>query len=216
MKEYRLLHLIENIQDEYILEADQKQVNIKRGNFSKRFQYCAFGLCAAMVLCAGLVMYTQFRNASIDWSDSNSISKTTTMATEDNVQIANPFQECADLSEAAQIAGFSVTTPDSCVGSSDKVIQAVQGDMIEVIYQDNTGNELARIRKGIGTDEISGDYNLYENDSTQEIDGKTVHIRGNGTLIYVADWTDGIYAYSVTLESGASKEAMDEIVSAVS
>ena len=53
--------------------------------------------------------------------------------------------------------------------------------MIEIIYQDDAGNELARIRKGLGTSEISGDYNLYENDSTQEIDGKT--------FVETADWS---------------------------
>ena len=148
-----------------------------------------------MALCAGLVVYTQFQRTSDSLVD---LPKVTTAVTDDDVQIANPFQECTDLSEAAQIAGFSITAPDSCVNSSGKVIQAIQNDMIEIIYQDDAGNELARIRKGLSTSEISGDYNLYENDSTQEIDGKSVHIRGNGRLVYAADWTDGVYASART------------------
>ena len=87
--------------------------------------------------------------------------------------------------------------------------------VIEIIYQDDAGNELARIRKGLGTSEISGDYNLYENDSTQEIDGKSVHIRGNGRLVYAADWTDGVYAYSVTFESGAAEDTAEDVIMAV-
>ena len=170
------------------------------------------GLCAAMALSAGLVVYTQFQRTSDSLVD---LPKVTTAVTDDDVQIANPFQECTDLSEAAQIAGFSITAPDSCVNSSGKVIQAIQNDMIEIIYQDDAGNELARIRKGLGTSEISGDYNLYENDSTQEIDGKSVHIRGNGRLVYAADWTDGVYAYSVTFESGAAEDTAEDVIMAV-
>lgn len=215
MKEFRLLHLIGDIQDKYILEAAQEKTNTKHSRFSKKLQHCAFGLCAAMVLCAGLAVYAQLQHASIDRDDPNVILQATTAVTEDNVQIANPFQECADLSESAQIAGFSITIPDSCAGSSDRVIRAVQHYMIEIIYQDSAGNELARIRKGLGTDEISGDNNLYENDSTKEIDGKSVHIRGNGTLVYAADWTDGVYAYSVTLESGAAEETVESVIATV-
>ncbi|WP_449073393.1 hypothetical protein [Ruminococcus sp.] len=212
MKEFRLLYLIGDIQDKFILEAAQEQQDTRRGGFSKKFRYCALGLCAAMALCAGFVVYTQFQRTSDSLVD---LPKVTTAVTDDDVQIANPFQECTDLSEAAQIAGFSITAPDSCVNSSGKVIQAIQNDMIEIIYQDDAGNELARIRKGLSTSEISGDYNLYENDSTQEIDGKSVHIRGNGRLVYAADWTDGVYAYSVTFESGAAEETAEDVIMAV-
>lgn len=54
MKEFRLLYLIGDIQDKFILEAAQEQQDTRRGGFSKKFRYCALGLCAAMALCAGL------------------------------------------------------------------------------------------------------------------------------------------------------------------
>ncbi len=140
MKEFRLLYLIGDIQDKFILEAAQEQQDTRRGGFSKKIRYCALGLCAAMALCAGLVVYTQFQRTSDSLVGR---PKVTTAVTDDDVQIANPFQECTDLSEAAQIAGFSITAPDSCVNSSGKVIQAIQNDMIEIIYQDDAGNGLA-------------------------------------------------------------------------
>ena len=109
MKEFRLLYLIGDIQDKFILEAAQEQQDTRRGGFSKKFRYCALGLCAAMALCAGLVVYTQFQRTSDSLVD---LPKVTTAVTDDDVQIANPFQECTDLSEAAQIAGFSITAPE--------------------------------------------------------------------------------------------------------
>ena len=56
MKEFRLLYLIGDIQDKFILEAAQEQQDTRRGGFSKKIRYCALGLCAAMALCAGLVV----------------------------------------------------------------------------------------------------------------------------------------------------------------
>ena len=104
MKEFRLLYLIGDIQDKFILEAAQEQQDTRRGGFSKKIRYCALGLCAAMALCAGLVVYTQFQRTSDSLVGR---PKVTTAVTDDDVQIANPFQECTDLSEAAQILHYS-------------------------------------------------------------------------------------------------------------
>ena len=41
------------------------------------------------------------------------------------------------------------------------------------------------------------------------------HISGNGRLVYSADWTDGVYAYSVTFESGAAEDTAEDVIMAV-
>ena len=87
MKEFRLLYLIGDIQDKFILEAAQEQQDTRRGGFSKKIRYCALGLCAAMALCAGLVVYTQFQRTSDSLVGR---PKVTTAVTDDDVQIANP------------------------------------------------------------------------------------------------------------------------------
>lgn len=203
MKEFRLLELIGEIKDEWIEDAVQVQPVPKRRLFS--VQRVAIGVCAAVVLCVGLLVYTQVQHRS----DITQLPEQTSAATEESVQIANPFQECDSLETAEQIAGFSLSVPDSCADSTNSVIQAVEADMIEVIYQDSSENEVARIRKAVGKDEISGDYNLYENDSVEDFAGVSVHVRGNGNLWYAADWTDGTYAYSITVESGVASEALE-------
>ena len=87
--------------------------------------------------------------------------------------------------------------------------------MIEVIYEDASETEGLRIRKGIGTDPISGDYNRYDSEETQTIAGVSVSIRKNGDLIFVAEWTDGGYAHSITSENGLTADELETLVSQI-
>jgi len=67
------------------------------------------------------------------------------------------------LDEAAKIAGFSLEAPTEYADYNSLVIQAIADDMIEVIYFDaEKTHEGLRIRKAVGTDDISGDYNEYK------------------------------------------------------
>ena len=95
------------------------------------------------------------------------------------------------------------------------MIQAVQNEMIEVIYLDTAETEGMRIRKAVGTDPISGDYNQYEVERMESVNGYTVSMRGNGAWINVAEWTDGNYSYSITIEHGISMEALEGLISEV-
>ena len=40
-------------------------------------------------------------------------------------------------------------------------------------------------------------------------------MRGNGAWINVAEWTDGNYSYSITIEHGISMEALEGLISEV-
>ena len=74
--------------------------------------------------------------------------------------VPNPFEIVDTLDEAAKIAGFSLEAPTEYADYNSLVIQAIADDMIEVIYFDaEKTHEGLRIRKAVGTDDISGDYN---------------------------------------------------------
>ena len=47
------------------------------------------------------------------------------------------------------------------------------------------------------------------------LNGYTVSMRGNGAWINVAEWTDGNYSYSITIEHGISMEALEGLISEV-
>ena len=140
----------------------------------------------------------------------------TTEATEtEGAELANPWVDCADAQEAAQLAGFEFEVAESL--GTDGVYRAVEGQIIEVTL----GNELNvpfTFRKALGIDaaDLSGDYNEYENGGVLQVGDVSVTYAGTGEdSINVAYWTIGDYAYSFTTNTGIPAEALSSYVELV-
>ena len=77
-------------------------------------------------------------------------------------KLPNPFEDVASLEDAEKAAGFTFRAPYTLNGSDNVVYRVLtEGDkMIEIIYLKGE-EEVARIRKAPGSEDISGDYNEY-------------------------------------------------------
>ena len=132
------------------------------------------------------------------------------------VQVANPFIEASDLSQAADIAGFDIAVPDKIDGYPEIMIEAIEKEMIQVYYYEGEfgedGHKEVLIRKAAGTDDISGDYNEYSENSTENINGLDVDLRGEGGLIKVASWTQDGFAYAIDSSEGLDRDAIDALI----
>ena len=155
--------------------------------------------------------------------------------TEDQVQIPNPFVDCETMEEAGKLAGFSLTAPESIDGYSDRIIQAVEGELVQVIFTRNQCIELENqedsgatsqetadfeshdltIRKGTGMDDISGDYNEYPEVETVTVGDKTVTLKEEGGLVHTAIWKADGYSYAVYAADGVSTDVMTALVSEI-
>ena len=136
----------------------------------------------------------------------------------ENNQIPNPWTECASEAEAAQLAGFDLTAPDAISGVSEKSWQVMNGEDGEVIFEiDYTAGEerAAYVRKAPGADDVSGDYNEYDEVKTVEADGVSVTMKGTDGLVNLAVWTDGGCSYALHSTAGLSGSAMAELVSQI-
>ncbi len=133
------------------------------------------------------------------------------------VQIPNPFTDCKTLEETEQLAGFDIALPGSMPeGYAISAYRVMKGRMIELIY--NSGSDEIRIRKGAGSEEISGDYSEYAETKTVTVGSLQVTMKGNGGKVNVASWFDGGYAFSITVNpggEGVAEEAISDMVSAV-
>ena len=126
----------------------------------------------ALVLCAVLALSlvacgTSGNNTQNDTTDdtSNDTGSTNSGATDTDTstdtadgstEIANPFVDCETLEEAGELAGFDISVPDEIDGGyTQGTIQAVENEMIQVIYTTEAGEEIT-LRKGTGTEDISG------------------------------------------------------------
>ena len=193
----------------------------------------------ALVLCAVLALSlvacgTSGNNTQNDTTDdtSNSTTDDTTNDTgstnsgatdtdtstdtaDGSTEIANPYVDCETLEEAGELAGFDISVPDEIDGGyTQGTIQAVENEMIQVIYTTEAGEEIT-LRKGTATEDISGDYNEYAEENTLDVDGTSVTARGSDGLVYAATWTDGTYTYSITASAGLESDSVSALVPSI-
>lgn len=124
---------------------------------------------------------------------------------ETGAQIPNPYVDYETLEEACEAAGVSLRLPDSIEGYERIDYQAIDGQMVNVIYTAADGSMLL-IRKAKGSEDISGDYNEYEHNSEQTINDIDVQVRGNGDTLSAAVWYDNGEAYSMTVDRPMEKD----------
>ena len=148
-------------------------------------------------------------------STNSGTTDTSTDTGDGSTEIANPYVDCETLEEAGELAGFDISVPDEIDGGyTQGTIQAVENEMIQVIYTTEAGEEIT-LRKGTGTEDISGDYNEYAEENTLDVDGTSVTARGSDGLVYAATWTDGTYTYAITASAGLESDSVSALVPSI-
>lgn len=153
-------------------------------------------------------------------ADQAGVQETDTQETEaqENGNLAgmpNPFTDNDTLEEAEKNAGFSIQVPEQVQGVSATAFRNLSQELLEVIYY-NGDQEVARIRKGTGRDDISGDYRKYSEVNTEKIGDRNVTLKGNDGKVVLAVWKDGEYSYAVSVDQqGVSLDEMMALVEAV-
>lgn len=133
-----------------------------------------------------------------------------------NVQIPNPWVDCATLEEAAKLAGFDIAVPGTIEGYPNKMIQAVEKSTIQVMYFDGDpdaeDSSKVTVRKGAGEEDISGDYNEYPEKETARIYLADVTLKGENGLIHCATWTMDGYSYAICADKGLTRTALEAAI----
>lgn len=130
--------------------------------------------------------------------------------------LANPWQWCATLDDAQASAGFSFAIDSAAlpvdVSSAQVAYQAIVGELIEVDYSDTSGNLLMYLRKGMGSDDVSGDYTAYDLTQVRRFAGQDVTLRGSDDAWHVATWTANGHAYAIGASSPLTTAQMEALV----
>ena len=141
-------------------------------------------------------------------------AETTNVTQEQDYGVPNPYEIVDTLDEASKIAGFNLSVPATYGDYKKQVIQAIEDDMIEVIYFNDTDSEGLRIRKAKGTDDISGDYNEYKDVEIVKVGDFEITEKGSEGSISVATWNDGTYSYAIDVaEASLTKDTIANLVS---
>ena len=135
--------------------------------------------------------------------------------TNENAQIPNPWTDCEDMKEAEEHAGFALDAPETIDKYASRTIQVLDKEIIQVIYQENAdAEESIVIRKGTGTEDISGDYTEYAESNQVTVGDVQVTEKGENGKVSLATWTSGDYSYSVSVP-GMSHEEVSSIIEQV-
>lgn len=211
MKEMRLMQIIGDIDDKYIDEAAPAEQKKKAMRFTPWVRYVSIAACAMLVIGAGIFAVTQQRGNIVDAPAQSGMQTEEAPDTSDFVQYVNPYAEFDTLEEAEKAVGFDITVPDSCGEYTEPFYAVVEGKILEVQYYHGDDRGMI-IRKSRGSDDISGDFNEYDNIAETQVNGNTVTIKGNGDEFSLALWVSGDYYYSVSVSSGISENALTEII----
>ena len=123
-------------------------------------------------------------------------------------QIANPFEEADTIEEAEEHVEFEFDIPFSFEDLDIEDISFISEYMIQVTYGED--NDIM-IRKAKDTEDISGDYNVYEKNESFMVDDVTVYVHSNADGIHVITWTNNDFSYAITSKKGITGELADLI-----
>lgn len=131
---------------------------------------------------------------------------------ENKASMINPWIEVETIDEAKKIAGFDFVIPETVDSKEITYIASITDEIIDVRY----GDDYVSIRKGKGSEDISGDYNEYPVCEEETINGVDVVEKGTKDAVNHVTWTNGDYSYSIYSETGITIEAVQLLVSSIS
>ena len=212
MKEMRLMQIIGDIDEKYIDEAAPAEQKRKAVRFTPWVRYAGIAACAVLVIGAGIFAVTQQRGGIVDTPVQSGADANEAADTSEFVQYVNPYAEYETLSEAEKAAGFDIAVPDSYGDYTEPYYAVIGGKILEVQYYDLGENRGMIVRKARGSEDISGDFNQYDDITETQVGGSTVTIKGNGGKFSLAVWVSGDYSYSVSVESGIPETELIKIL----
>ena len=129
------------------------------------------------------------------------------------MNLPNPFVSVETLEEAEEKTGFDMEVPEEIAGYTQTGIQVMNDELIQIFYGDpkqEDASRMALVRKGAGTDDVSGDYNTYEDIAYISSDDIGYEMRGNNGKFYVASWIIEGYSYSLSVRDGLGEDELLE------
>lgn len=136
---------------------------------------------------------------------------------DNSTQIPNPFTEYKSIDEAKKALSFEPKLP-TVVPTEYKIayIATMGSDFLDVRYT-NGGKEIM-YRTSVGSDDISGDYNVYKNVSEVKVGDLTVTMRSDvqsseSEKLCGAVWQDGGMTYALSSDAGLSEKDIKDIIS---
>ena len=126
------------------------------------------------------------------------------------VQVLPPFRQVDSLDALSEAVGFPVTEVSKLPFDPVSTTYTVYDEGLAEITYTGPNGQTATYRQSCGTEDNSGDYNLYPD--TQALPEQNATLKGQDGLYTLALWTDDTYTYSLHLSSGLSADAWQALL----
>lgn len=124
--------------------------------------------------------------------------------TQEQAQLPNPMVAWDTLEEAEEAVGFALPDWKGLEGREIQEVFVIGGELLEVRYEDGLTCRMAR-----GTQDVSGDYQVYAEETTRTVDGRDVTLKGEDGTVSLAVWNDGTYTWSLSWAEGVAPETLE-------
>lgn len=121
-------------------------------------------------------------------------------------------EEYSSVEEMSEAAGFPVEEVKNIPFEVEKAeYRLLHGNLAEIIYSGK--DETLAFRKSEGEEDNSGDYTVYEEEKEEQVQGKTVILKGEQGKYFLAVWKEEGYSYSLWDAQGLEKELFLKMIS---
>ncbi len=122
---------------------------------------------------------------------------------------------CLSAAELSNALGYKITLPDELPFKYDRTEYLAMWSEIAEVNWYLGGEKTACFCQKKGSEDISGDYSVYSSESSIEIDGVSVTVKGNNGGIRLAVWSSGDMSYSLSTNIELDVRQLDKFVRAV-
>lgn len=163
----------------------------------------------SLAACAALIIF-----ATLSVSDFHRETDTAPEESADapfEVSAVYGIEECVGREELSEKLGFDVAELGYLPFEAQEIEYcSYWGNMAQISYRN--GDDEVMFRRARGSDDISGDYNVYETVLTVEITGAKAELRGTDGEFSGAVWQKDGFAYSVSCSPAVSQDEMQRII----
>ena len=123
----------------------------------------------------------------------------------DPVVISSGVQQYESRQALSEAVGFAVEDAAGLPFTPDRTDYAAMDGIAEITYTKGEQSVSWRKAKGEGQD-VSGDYQEYDDIRSLKIDGAEVTVKGSGGVHYLAVWSGGGYSCALAAADGCTLE----------
>ena len=163
----------------------------------------------SLAACAALIIF-----AALSVSDFRRATDTAPEESADapfGVSAVYGIEECAGREELSEKLGFDVAELGYLPFEAQEIEYcSYWGNMAQISYRN--GDDEVMFRQARGSDDISGDFNVYETVLTVEITGAKAELRGTDGEFSGAVWQKDGFTYSAFCSPAVSQDEMQRII----